>query len=298
MEHDNQTTIHSPNMRVRNQAKNWCFTLNNPTDDEINEIEALGTELPFQIVYLVYGKETGESGTPHLQGYICFKRKRERSVVKDIVSPRTHLESAKGTPTQASEYCKKDGDFKEFGTLPQRQQGKRSDLATIARKINDGSTLRKISQEHPGSFMRYGGGITRYRHLHRSLQPRQPEIWVFHGVTGSGKTSRVWNFVDIDQLWVHPGGKWFDGFDDQSAVLLDDYDGSWFKISYLLKLLDRYPFPVPVKGGFVYWQPKTIYITSNLHPEEWYPHAIQRHRDALMRRLTQFGTIQECHVED
>lgn len=274
-------------------AKHWCFTLNNFTGDEEKQLEAYGNEKAFEIEYLVFGKEKGEQETPHLQGYVAFNKRKSFKSVKRLLSDRAHLEKAKGSPQQASDYCKKDGDFKEFGTLP-KGQGARTDLQKCIQAIQAGATLREIAEEHGATVLRYGSGVQRLRMFVRPKRKEQPEIWTLWGKTGTGKTRRVWEFASIDDMWVHPGDRWFDGYDGQSAVLFDDFDGSWFKLSYLLKLLDRYIFQVPVKGGYTWWAPKVIYITSNLHPKEWYPQAHQEHQRALIRRLKEFGTIQEC----
>lgn len=102
-----------------------------------------------------------------------------------------------------------------------------------------------------------------------------------------GKTRSVWeNATTEEDVFVYPGGGWFDGFDNHPIVLFDDFGGSEFKISYLLKLLDRYPLRVPIKGGFVEWNPLEIYITSNLNPNVWYPNAHAEHVAALFRRFT------------
>lgn len=104
------------------QAKNWCFTLNNFNEDDLERIEDIGRLIGSQvegngIEYLVIGKETGESGTPHLQGFIQFTKKKRMNQVKDLISTRLHAEVMRGTATQASFYCKKDGDFVEWGRL-------------------------------------------------------------------------------------------------------------------------------------------------------------------------------------
>jgi hypothetical protein len=117
---------------------------------------------------------------------------------------------------------------------------------------------------------------------------------VFWGKTGTGKTRRVWEFVKDDELWIHPGDRWFDGYDRHKCALFDDFDGSWFKLSYLLKLLDRYVFPVPVKGAYTWWCPSQIFITSNIEPRMWYPGALEDHRAALLRRLSEFGEVNKC----
>lgn len=275
------------------QAKHWVFTLNNPTEDEEHSIIALGSERPSDLTYLVFGRERGESNTPHLQGYAAFTTRKSFGIVKALISRRAHLEPAKGTPNQASEYCKKDNDFQEFGTLP-GGQGSRTDLVAVYEACKAGASLRDIAQNHPSAVLRYGGGVLRLKSLFRPERQGPPELWCLWGKTGTGKTRRIWEFVDIDQLWVHPGDRWFDGFDGQAAVLFDDFDGGWFKLTYLLKLIDRYIFQVPVKGSYTWWAPKTIYFTSNLHPRDWYPNAKEEHKAALLRRFREYGHIQEC----
>lgn len=42
------------------QAKNLVFTVNNYTEESCAYLDAL------ECVYMVYGYETGENGTPHL----------------------------------------------------------------------------------------------------------------------------------------------------------------------------------------------------------------------------------------
>lgn len=94
-------------------AKNWVFTINNWTaDDEIR------LENAFNFCnYLVYGREIGDSGTPHLQGFMQLKDRKRMSQVKHLIGSRVHVEVARGTAQQASNYCKKDEDFTEFGHL-------------------------------------------------------------------------------------------------------------------------------------------------------------------------------------
>ena len=275
-------------------SKHWCFTLNNYTDEEQAKLQSLWAEKANDVQYLVFGREEGEEGTKHLQGYISFTKRKSFASAKRSISDRAHVERTLGKPNQAADYCKKDADFEEYGTLP-GGQGNRSDLAECVKAIKAGKSIRELADEFPGTIIRYGNGIQRLRVLHRIERTGPPEIWTLWGKTGTGKTRRVWEFADIDSLWVHPGDRWFDGYDGHLAVLFDDFDGSWFKLSYLLRLLDRYPMTVPIKGGFTYWVPRTIYITSNLPPKEWYKNAEEEHRRALMRRLTEFGTIQECH---
>lgn len=86
-------------------SKNWCFTLNNYTEDDINMISSIVPEI---CTLCVVGKEVGASGTPHLQGFCSFKVKcRPMSL---LLSPKIHWEKCKGNAAQNIAYCEKDDD--------------------------------------------------------------------------------------------------------------------------------------------------------------------------------------------
>jgi len=76
--------------------------------------------------YLTYGKEIGESGTPHLQGLIHFKSAKTLRQVRAAfpTEKKPHLEPRNGTIDQAVDYCHKDGDITEMGTKPMSQAEK------------------------------------------------------------------------------------------------------------------------------------------------------------------------------
>jgi len=99
------------------QSKRWCFTINNPTD--VDGIAVVSLADHDQCTYLVAGDEVGESGTKHIQGFVCFNRAWRFKRLKKFLGDRVHLEAARGTSEQASEYCKKDGKFEEYGEVPQ-----------------------------------------------------------------------------------------------------------------------------------------------------------------------------------
>lgn len=88
-----------------NSSKSWCFTFNNYKSSNIQEILAC---LKKEDKYII-GEEVGESGTPHLQGYIKFNvkcRPLERIKIKAI-----HWEKCKGSQDQNITYCSKGGKF-------------------------------------------------------------------------------------------------------------------------------------------------------------------------------------------
>ena len=84
----------------RSQAKHWCFTLNNYTEEDVVRLQALGGEVD----YLIAGKEVGTNGTPHLQGLVSFSQRKRLAQVKALLGAKPHLEVCRNLDA-ADEYC-------------------------------------------------------------------------------------------------------------------------------------------------------------------------------------------------
>jgi len=150
------------------QSNRWCFTLNNPVPQDINLLTDLINDVGTNgITYLVYGREIGEQGTPHLQGFVCFSSRKRFGTVRRIIGHRAHIEVARGTTAQAADYCKKDGDFVEGGQPPAGGPRERAPTITDFRNWileRDERNLahpssRDICREFPGLYCRYGARL-------------------------------------------------------------------------------------------------------------------------------------------
>eukprot|EP00798_Chlamydomonas_sp_ICE-L_P029774 gene29774-5236_t len=100
------------------RSKNWCFTLNNYSDSDVAHIEE------WKCKFVVYGKEIGDEGTPHLQGFVIMKSQAKLVGMKKLHAT-AHWEICKGSWEQNYEYCTKDGDCMEYGEKPttKRERG-------------------------------------------------------------------------------------------------------------------------------------------------------------------------------
>jgi hypothetical protein len=269
--------------------RNVCWTLNNPTDDEI---QSLIIENP-RIRYMVIGHEVGENGTPHLQGYLEMCNPTVFSTLKNLIGHRAHIEERNGTSKQASGYCKKGTDEAEdysiffprtredpgtwsyvceYGQIS--SQGKRTDLTPAVELLANGSSIVSVAKQHPEIFVRYHRGLRDLRAsylLPRNL-PDNPQVVVLWGDTGTGKTrDAILHYSPDEEHYVFrpSNGNWWDGYDGQKKVILEEFRGSmpW---ADLLGLLDRNEYRAPVKGGFVQIQADKFIITSPCPPETWY----------------------------
>lgn len=267
----------------------WCFTLNNWTEEEWRTLQA---NLRFRAKYAVVGKEVAPlTGTPHLQGFVILKtRERLAGVVQALGILRMHLEKTVATSTQAADYCKKDGEFLEIGSLPGtlQENGMSALLQKAKEDVDQGCTLEELWDRHFGVMVKYRSSLTTYLMLKQQKNRRpKPKTELLWGKTGTGKTRFVHDFSRIhydDDLWIYSGGGWFDGYCGQRVALFDDYYGD-IPFGLFLKVLDRYPVNVPVKGGFVAWKPERIFVTSNKHSTSWYDNQSDEMAAALIRRF-------------
>ncbi|AXL65893.1 replication-associated protein [Soft spider associated circular virus 1] len=263
------------------QGKRWCFTLNNYTDGDEERLRGL------DVKYLCVGREVAPTtGTRHLQGFVNFRTCQRFNKARELIGTSAHLELAKGTDVQNKEYCCKSADFFEVCV-----QGQRTDLAAVAAACAvRGNSLEKVALEHPQEFIKYHRGIQRYYEIANPIQHRdfKTRVHVFVGPPGSGKSRLANACGEVNgEIYYKPRGEWWDGYRDQSTIVVDDFYG-WLKYDELLKICDRYPYKVPVKGAYVEFTARNIFITSNEPIDNWYkfngydPAAIKRRVSVYM----------------
>lgn len=154
------------------RAKHWCFTLNNYTPEDVDRIDSLEETVD----YLIYGKEVGESGTPHLQGFVSFKNRVRRSTAVARLG-QAHFTVARNVD-QAIEYCKKEGDFKEFGNRP-KGPGARSDLEDFKKAVLDGETsMSKLRADFSDVVAKYPKFCQDF--VHDNLPKKEVPLYPLH----------------------------------------------------------------------------------------------------------------------
>lgn len=270
-----------PAQPTQTSTRGWCFTINNYTN---NDIEYLNTCLAYQ--YIIYGKEVGENGTPHLQGYIHFKSAKKFTTTKKLLQ-RAHIEPRKGSIDQAIEYCKKENDFYEKGTKPisQAEKGEKgkavwSQVLLHARQGN----LQWIEDNYPKIFIWFSNKLQGLRIPKITIQQGEllHEWWT--GSTGTGKSKTVWElYPDHFQKELN---KWWCGYEHENVVVIEEWSpknectGSHLKI-----WADRYPFTAQIKGSSLKRvRPLKLIVLSNYTIRECFPSS--QDFEPLERRFT------------
>nr|QJI53612.1 MAG: replication associated protein [Circoviridae sp.] len=264
---------------INAQKKQWAFTIFEPYDYD-GVLERLRATCSYAIV----GKEECPStGRKHLQGYACFSVRRRFNGVRDVLSCPAHIEPARGKPDQNYDYCSKGGDFTVIGVFP---RGTRPDLEVVCDMLRRGTCLSTIVEDYTSTFVRYSRGIQKALEIlgEKTRREWKTRTVVRIGPTGVGKSKWCAEQCGSSPPYYKPRGEWWDGYFAHENVIIDDFYG-WIRLDEMLRITDRYPHRVPVKGGFRQFLAKTIYITSNLPISDWYKTCPPQLLEALERRI-------------
>lgn len=253
-------------MSARSRA--YVFTINNPDDADADAVDALGVH--DQTRYLICGGEVGEGGTPHLQGYVYFKTMKTLAQCSKLLS-RARLEAAKGTPEQNRVYCSKEGSFKEFGTIPMSQQTKGKRGADYWEEQLSHAKAGRVEDCDPKLQITHQNALqsiaVRYQGAPSSDDWKEtPHLW-YYGPTGSGKTRKA--LLENPGAYMKNCDQWWQGYQGQACVIIDDIDKYHVKLGYYLKRwADHSPFVAEIKNSSLLIRPPKIIVTSNYSPEE------------------------------
>lgn len=244
------------------RSRSWCFTINNPNGWDTADIENIVKVAQ----YLIYGNEIGENQTPHWQGFVYFKERKSFSQLKQWLR-RAHIEKARGTNKEAIDYCKKDGDFKEWGQMPLGPAGQGDKFKEVLQLARNGK-LKDIEENYPSIFLRYHSKLLGLFKPERPLILESLENEWWYGKTGSGKSRELWSlYPDHFQKSLN---KWWDGYEYQEIVAIEEWSPKNECTSSQLKIwADRYPFCAEIKGGTLQKiRPKKIIVLSNYTIQE------------------------------
>lgn len=264
-------------------SRSWCFTINNHLEKDKTLLEKL------ECRYIVVGEEMGESGTPHLQGFVTFNKPCRLAALKKI-NNRAHWEPAKSLEGGAN-YCMKDNIIIH---RDDRKQGGRTDLKNACESLKQGG-IKKVAEDHPEVYVKYSNGLEKLASLSQPKRDFKPEVTWIWGEPGVGKTRYV-RELEPDLWFSGSSLKWWDGYNNQEATIFDDFRSSFCNYEWLLRLLDRYPCTIEVKGGSRELNSKRMYITSCYPPEEVYN--TTENINQLLRRIDKIIHLENSSVQE
>lgn len=294
-------------------AVHWLLTIQ--VDEHLFDQESFNTAItsevgPVWLTYAAWQTERGEqTDRLHIQLFLKSKRKLRLTSISQLPAwtqgahgtTGVHAEKAY-KPDEARLYCMKedsrvDGPW-EYGKWDGVAQGRRTDLDAIWDLVRGGGKDADILDAgHASAFIRYHRGVWAARAAIPSpLVVEGRRVYLCYGPPGCGKSHLVrfghrhGGRGDSSRLWISiaGAGSWFDRYSGQRVALFEELAGrySGVRLTDLLQWLDKYTAVVNIKGGTTVWAAKYIWITTNIHPSEWYDYSNRLdHYWALKRRF-------------
>lgn len=233
--------------------------------------------------YIIVGKEVGECGTPHLQGYIEWDNARSLASVKSKL-PRAHLEIARGNSAENEAYCKKDNEiFREEGERSLTSAEKGESEKTRWKNAWEGAKSGDWDAVDDDIKVRYYNAM---KSISKDYMPKATDVeevtgYWYVGEPGTGKSHAARAEGDY---YDKPCNKWWDGYKGEDIVIVDDLDSS--HLGHLLKRWgDKYGFPAETKGGGMHIRPKKIIVTSNYTIDELWGYGSKEPNIAMCNAL-------------
>lgn len=178
------------------KSRNWCFTINN-YEDVMQPLDFVPED-----AFIAWQAEKGESGTPHLQGYIELPENSRLSALKKL-HPTAHWEPRRGTQKQALDYATKfedetyvDGPWC-YGDM--KEQGARTDLALLRQMMSDGADLKEIKDTNFDLYCRSKHALDSEYNLIRNERAKQERLSSYDSVEW-----RPWQAEIIELVKTEP----------------------------------------------------------------------------------------------
>ena len=246
--------------------------------------------LPPGISYIRGQLERGhDTGYLHWQLLAVCANQTRRAGVKKIFGSECHAEPSRSSA--ADDYVWKEdtrvaGTQFELGRKPVNRNSS-TDWEAVKSAARDG----RLDDIPAGIFVQHYRSLRTISADYSTPAAMERTVRVFWGPTGVGKSRRAWEQAGLDAYPKDPNTKFWDGYRGHKHVVFDEFRGL-INISNLLRWFDRYPVLVEIKGSATVLSATHIWITSNLHPRDWYPDLDPLTLEALLRRLE----ITECPI--
>lgn len=243
--------------------------------------------------YLIFGQEIcPKTGRLHFQGYAELIDIKAVSKIQQLIfaGEKVHIEGRKGTQAAAIKYCKKDGDFIEFGEKVAPNQGKRTDLQIVKDCVTENGMMGVLQENFNLQAIRVAEKYIEYLPT-RPWNQKTYVRWIY-GPSGLGKTSLAIKFLGQDCFVKNGSTKWWVGYERQKKVLIDDLRDKFFPFVDLLNVMYRGPYHVEVKGGHRSFIADELVITSVKNPDAMYEGEGEE-MFQLMRRIDQVINIEQ-----
>jgi hypothetical protein len=195
------------------KSNHFAITLNNYTDgvlERTKNLVAVRITQKTRVTFVALQEEIGETGTPHIQGYIQLNcticAKSFTDWLEEKLGVRPHVGACRSASETNVDYCSKE-DTRKPGTEPfvagvyapiaglASSQGQRTDLQAVQNAIDEGATINDVIKNHFCTWAKYDRFLRQYHTDTQQLKFKQTLI-----SETSGMTLRSWQTQLLDSL--------------------------------------------------------------------------------------------------
>jgi len=228
-----------------------------------------------------------ESKREHLQCKVTWRKGKRWASMKKLIEPH-HFETSVST---CFAYTAKLSSELVI-SIDTRAPGARNELTSMKAMIDEGAKTEELWHQHFGSMARYHGAMSKYR-SYMDKQRERPKLeveWIY-GPSGSNK-STIAECENPGAYWLGIGATgtlWWDGYDGEDTIVIDDFRPPMCSYSELLKMLNsRGRYRIEWKGGSGWLTAKKIVFTSIRHPQSMFVCSEDEPWAQMDRRITRY----------
>ena len=239
--------------------------------------------LPPGVSYIKGQLEEGAGGYSHWQ-ILCILPKPQRlAYLKKLFGQECHAEPTRSAASEA--YVWKQETSVSGTQFVLGEKAIKRNSSKDWEKIKQDAKAGKLDDIPADIYVRNYRTLKAIEKDNLKASAMERKINVYWGKTGAGKSHAAWEEAGLDAYPKDPNTKYWDGYQGQENVVIDEFRGK-IDISHMLRWCDKYPVVVENKFGACVFKAKEIWITSNISPEQWYPDLDEETKQALLRRLT------------
>lgn len=265
--------------------------------------------------FVIYQRELcSTTQREHFQGYLELLAPMTYKALHEWTGLETaHFEPRYGNQRQAIHYCTKPHKGCQCSICEEERradtylegpwlfgepanQGRRTELLNVKSDLDQLRPMAQIRDEHFATWVQFRHSFTDYKRLKTASRAHKTQVLMFVGPSGVGKSTLVYRLAPYlttpegSAPYILPqkkgSGLYWDDYDGQDVVIMDEFDGSVMPPKFFNVLADRHPCTVPVHGGAGHqFISKYLLIATNYAPRYWWKGRLEQQLFQTTRRI-------------